>query len=369
MRILFAGGGTGGHIYPALAVADYIKSQYPECELLYVGTEKGLEMDIVGKRGDIPFHTIRVEGLPRKISPALVKAGMKAFNGCLDARKVIRDFRPDVVVGTGGYVCGPIVLAAKLAGVPALIHEQNALPGITNKLLSKWVDCVMVNFAESKSYFAHPERVKVTGLPVRGEVLTAKKAEGLAYFGFSEDKVTLLVSGGSRGAKSINLAMARSYPKLLEQKNLQIIHLTGNVSYDDTLAEIKKQGVDLAEQPQIVVKPYLNEMQYALAAADFCVGRAGATYLAELTACGKASILIPYPFAAENHQQYNAQALVDQGAAKMILDKELNSENLSVEIINLLENTIERKKMAEQAAQAGKKDALAEIAALITKYC
>ena len=369
MRILFAGGGTGGHIYPALAVADYIKNQYPECELLYVGTEKGLEMDIVGKRGDIPFQTIRVEGLPRKISPALIKAGIKALNGCLDARKVISDFRPDVVIGTGGYVCGPIVLAAKLAGVPALIHEQNALPGITNKLLSKWVDCVMVNFAASKSYFAHPERVRVTGLPVRSEVLTAQKEDGLAYFGFSKENVTLLVSGGSRGAKSINLAMAQSYPELIKHKNLQIIHLTGAVSYEDTLNEIKKQGIDLASEPQIIIKPYLNEMQYALAAADFCVGRAGATYLAELTACGKASILIPYPFAAENHQQYNAQALVDQGAAKMILDKELNSTNLSAEIINLLENETKRKTMAAMAAQAGKKDALAEIAALVTKYC
>lgn len=368
MRILFTGGGTGGHIYPALAIADYIKKKYPQCHLLYVGTEKGLETDIVGKR-NIPFQTIRVEGLPRKVSPALLKAGMKAFNGCLDARKIVHEFKPDVVIGTGGYVCGPMVLAAKLAGVPALIHEQNALPGITNKLLSRWVDCIMVNFAESEKYFIHPERVRITGLPVRSEVLNADQQAGLDYFGFSGDKVTLLVSGGSRGAKSINLAMAKAYPQLIQQSNLQIIHLTGKLSHQDTIAAVKRQGIDLQKYPQIIIKPYLDEMEYALAAADFCVGRAGATYLAELTACGLASILIPYPYAAENHQQYNAQALVDHGAAMMILDQQLSEETLTGAIIQLLHDEPMRKKMAEQAKLSGKPDALDKIVALVEQYC
>lgn len=368
MRILLTGGGTGGHIYPALAIADRMQTLHPDCQILYVGTEKGLENTIVRKKG-IPFRTIQVEGLPRKISPALLKAGMKALGGCFDAKKVIKEFRPDVVIGTGGYVCGPMVLAARVSGVPSLIHEQNALPGVTNKLLSHWVDCVMVNFAQSQQYFAHPERVVVTGLPVRQEVMDAEKASGLAYFGLSSEKSTLLVSGGSRGAKSINLAMSAAYKKLLQYPELQIIHLTGIVSYEDTILSARKRGLDLEHSPQVIIRPYLDDMHYGLSAADFCVGRSGATYLAEITARGLASILIPYPYAAENHQQYNAQALVDQGAAQMILDQELNGDNLSAAILELYHNKQLRQSMAQKAHEAGEPKALDKIIALIEQYC
>ena len=228
MRVILTGGGTGGHIYPALAVAERLQQLYPNCEILYVGTNRGLEKDIVPKRG-IPFRTIQAQGLPRKLSPALLKAVKESAGGCLQARKIVKEFQPDVVIGTGGYVCGPVVLAAKLQGVATMIHEQNAFPGITNKMLAHVVDQIMVNFEESKNYFVHKERVKVTGLPVRQEVLTAEKEAGLRYFSFSADKVTLLVSGGSRGARSLNRAMADAYPKLIQQPNLQIIHLTGAV--------------------------------------------------------------------------------------------------------------------------------------------
>ncbi len=201
MRIILTGGGTGGHIYPALAVAERLQQLHPDCDLLYVGTDRGLEKDIVPKRG-IPFRTISAEGLPRKVSPALVKAVKKSADGCFQARKIVKEFRPDVVIGTGGYVCGPVVLAAKLQGIPTMIHEQNAFPGITNKALARFVNRIMVNFEESKQYFVHKDRIAVTGLPVRQEVLGTSKEAGLQYFGFSPEKTTLLVSGGSRGARS-----------------------------------------------------------------------------------------------------------------------------------------------------------------------
>ncbi len=368
MRIILTGGGTGGHIYPALAVAERLQQLYPDCELLYVGTDRGLEKEIVPKRG-IPFRTINAEGLPRKLNPALVKAVKKSADGCVQARKIVKEFRPDVVIGTGGYVCGPVVLAAKLQGVPTMIHEQNAFPGITNKALARFVNRIMVNFEESKQYFVHKDRIAVTGLPVRQEVLATQKEAGIRYFGFSTEKTTLLVSGGSRGARSLNRAMVDAYPELVKHSDLQIIHLTGRTDYDDTLAALLRKGIDIAEYPQIVIKAYLDDMQYGLAAADFCVGRAGATFLAELTACGLPGILVPYPYAAENHQEYNARALVDQQAAYMILDKELTGTLLCEKILELHQNAAKRAKMAEQSYAMGKRNALDQIVALVEQQC
>lgn len=368
MRIILAGGGTGGHIYPALAVAERLQQLHSDCEILYVGTDRGLEKDIVPKR-NLPFRTIHAEGLPRKLSPALLKAVKQSANGCLEARKIVKEFRPDVVIGTGGYVCGPVVLAAKLQSVPTMIHEQNAFPGITNKTLARFVDCIMVNFEESKEYFVHKDRITVTGLPVRQEVLMADKSAGQRYFGFSPDKTTLLVTGGSRGARSLNRAMVEAYAELIKHPDLQIIHLTGKTDYEDTMQALREKGIHIAEHPQIMIKAYLDEMQYGLAAADFCVGRAGATFLAEITACGLPGILIPYPYAAENHQEYNAKALVDQQAAHMILDKDLNGSLLCESIMVLYKDSEKRKQMAEHALAMSKRDALEQIVQLVEQQC
>ncbi len=368
MRIILTGGGTGGHIYPALAVAERLQHLHPDCEILYVGTERGLENEIVPKR-NLPFRTIHAEGLPRKLSPALLKAVKKAADGCMEAGKIVKEFQPDLVIGTGGYVCGPVVLAAKLQGVPTMIHEQNAFPGITNKLLARFVDRIMVNFEESREYFVHKDRIVVTGLPVRQEVLAAEKMEGLQYFDFSADKTTLLVTGGSRGARSLNRAMVDAYSELIKHPDLQIIHLTGRLDYNDTMKSIAEKGIDIASYPQIVIKPYLDEMQHGLAAADFCVGRAGATFLAEVTACGLPCILIPYPYAAENHQEYNAKALVDQDAAYMVLDKDLTGNLLCEHILALYKDSEKRKHMTAQSQAIGKRDALDQIVQLIEQQC
>ena len=368
MRIILTGGGTGGHIYPALAVAERLQYLHPDCEILYVGTDRGLEKEIVPKR-NLPFRTISAEGLPRKLSPALLKAVKKAADGCLEAGKIVKEFQPDLVIGTGGYVCGPMVLAARLHGVPTMIHEQNAFPGVTNKILARFADCIMVNFEESAQYFVHKERIAVTGLPVRQEVLDADKKAGLQYFGFSADKTTLLVTGGSRGARSLNRAMVDAYPELVHHSDLQIIHLTGRLDYDDTIAAIAEKGIDLAKYPQIVIKPYLDEMQHGLAAADFCAGRAGATFLAEITACGLPCILIPYPYAAENHQEYNAKALVNQQAAYMVLDKDLTGAVLCEHILTLHQDKETRMHMADKSRAMGKRDALDQIVQLIEQQC
>lgn len=367
MRVLLAGGGTGGHIYPALAVAEGLQKAYSDLEILYVGTKKGLENTIVPKSG-LPFATITVEGLPRKLSPAFLRAGFKAMEGGFEALRIVRQFKPDLVIGTGGYVCGPVVMAAKICHIPTVIHEQNAFPGLTNKLLSRIADLVLVNFEDAKQYFADEEKVVKTGLPIRPEVLETTKDEGLSFLGLSDQKQTLLVSGGSRGAKSINKAMAAAYPKLLQYDNLQIIHLTGTLDYQETLQDMRAGGIVAEEWPQIVIKPYLHKMEYALAAADFCVGRAGATYLAEITTCGLPAVLIPYPFASENHQMYNAKSLADLGAAVMIKDKDLSGETLYQALRPLIEDTNYRMTMAKQSSLAGNKDALNKIIALLKPY-
>jgi len=361
MRILFAGGGTGGHVYPALAVAKYILKNYPQAQVLYVGTKQGMEAKIVSET-NIPFKTIEVEGWQRGFSWQFARAGLKAVQGSIQALKIIKNFNPQVVIGTGGYVCGPVVLAAKLLKIPAIIHEQNALPGLTNRILARIVDKIMITFPDSAKYFkVSKDKIVLTGLPVREEIIRLSKKQGLEFFGLSEDKFTLLVSGGSRGAKSINYAMLKVYEELKDCPKLQIIHLTGEQGYSEILKRLANKGINIEKSGNIILKPYLYEMEYALAAADLCVARAGATFLAEITTRGLPAILIPYPYAAENHQEYNARSLVARNAAVMILDKELTGGTLIKTITELLYDRERLKEMSNQAKKAGNAYSLEKI--------
>lgn len=364
MRVLLAGGGTGGHIYPALAIANKIKDEYPTTDILYVGTNTGLEAKIVPKEG-WNFAAINVEGWQRKISLQAVRAGFKAFKGVLDAIKIIKNYNPQVVIGTGGYVCGPVVLAARLLNIPTIIHEQNALPGITNRLIGNFVDTIMITFPESKKYFKNQSKIILTGLPIREKLLKISKEEGRKYFNLDKNKKTLLVTGGSRGAKKINEAMLEAY-KLLLDLPIQIIHITGEKNYKEVYALLKQKGLDKKYKNNLILKPYLFEMEYALACADLCISRAGATFLAEITAKGIPGILIPYPYAAENHQQFNAQSLVNKGAAEMILDKNLTGTILSQKIIKIISDDLLLKKMAQKAKSIGKPNSLENIVKIIT---
>ena len=246
MKIILSGGGTGGHIYPALTIADEIKKLHPEAEIIFVGTQQGLEKDIIPRYG-YPLKFIEVAGFRRSLSLDTLRSFGKLFTGLKDAYNILKKEKPDLVIGTGGFVCGPITFMAALHNVPACIQEQNAMPGVTNKILARFADCIMVNFEESAQYFVYKERIAVTGLPVRQEVLDADKKAGLQYFGFSADKTTLLVTGGSRGARSLNRAMVDAYPELVHHSDLQIIHLTGRLDYDDTIAAIAEKGIDVVD--------------------------------------------------------------------------------------------------------------------------
>ena len=360
MKLIVSGGGTGGHIYPALTLIDAIKSKRPDAEFLYVGTQKGLEADIVPKAG-INFTALNLEGgLERRFTLENFSRAANAIWSIKHASDIVKNFKPNVVVGTGGYVCGPILLAASLMKVPTLIQEQNAVAGVTNKILSKFVSKIAVGTRDALKNFP-AEKTVYTGNPIRSAVLDAKKSDGLKEFGFTDDKPIVLISGGSRGARSINNAMIDVLKSAAQKNSAQFLHVTGKGEFDAVTEKLS----DIIDAPNIKVVPYLYNMPRAMAMADLAIFRAGATGLAELTARGVPSILIPYPFAAENHQEFNARALVEAGAAKMILNKDLTAEILSATIDELLSSPDTLKKMSEASLSLGKPQAANEIAELI----
>ena len=363
MNIIVSGGGTGGHIYPALTIMRTIEEKYPDTKFLYVGTNKGLEADIIPKE-NIPFATVDIQGFKRSLSPAnFVRAGLAAI-GVAKAMNVVRKFKPDVVIGTGGYVCGPVLMAASMLGIPTLIQEQNVVPGITNKILAKFVTKIAAGTPEAAKHFPQG-KVTCTGNPIRKEVMTAAKEDGARAFGFNPAKKTVLISGGSRGARSINNAMIDVLVEAAKQTEVQYLHVTGKLDYEDIIGRLAEKGVNLAETPNIKVEPYLYNMPAAMAMADLVVYRAGATGLAELTARGIPAILIPYPYAAENHQEHNARALEAAGAAKVILNRELKSENLQSTLQELLADKEKLAAMAAASKALGKPQAAEDIANMV----
>ncbi|WP_066634773.1 undecaprenyldiphospho-muramoylpentapeptide beta-N-acetylglucosaminyltransferase [Desulfolucanica intricata] len=364
MRAIITGGGTGGHIYPALAIARGIKERYPGAEILYIGTARGLESDLVPKAG-FPFATIPATGLKRKLSVQNLTVAWQAIKGLLEARRLIRRFTPDVVIGTGGYVCGPVVLAAALQRIPTMIHEQNAFPGITNRILSRFTRKVAVTFEDSVKHFSGRAEVELTGLPIRPEILTADRKKARAELGLAPDNFLILSFGGSQGARSINRAIVGVMEVYYNNPKVHILHVTGPNGYKDFVESAK--SIPLDDNGNITITRYLYNMPDALAAADLVICRAGAATLAELTARGVPSILIPYPYASENHQEYNARALVEQGAAYMILDHDLNGSYLSEKVKALLTNPQKLESMAKASKNLGRPHALRDILKSIEK--
>ncbi|MBO4780574.1 MAG: undecaprenyldiphospho-muramoylpentapeptide beta-N-acetylglucosaminyltransferase [Selenomonadaceae bacterium] len=366
MKIIVSGGGTGGHIYPALTLIDAIKNKRADSEFLYVGTEKGLEADIVPKAG-INFTALKLEGgFERHFTLDNISRAANAIMSIKRASDIIKEFKPNAVVGTGGYVCGPILLAASLMKVPTLIQEQNAVAGVTNKILSKFVDKIAVGTRDALKNFP-PAKTTYTGNPIRAAVLAAKKSDGLKQYNFTADKPIVLISGGSRGARSINDAMIGVLKSAAEKKSAQFLHVTGKGEFDSVTQKLRDEGLNVDNFDNVKVVPYLYDMPTAMAMADLAIFRAGATGLAELTARGVPAILIPYPYAAENHQEFNARALVDAGAARMILNRDLTAEILSATLDELLSSPDELNRMAQASLSLGKPNAANEIADLILK--
>lgn len=368
-RILFAAGGTGGHINPALAVAGYIRENYPDAQILFAGTPNKMEAKLVPAAG-FDFTTIEVSGFQRDLSLQGIKDNVstliKLMKSLPRAKAIIKDFKPDLVIGFGGYVSGPVVRAAANMGVKTAVHEQNAFPGVTNKMLAKKVDRVMVTTPAAEKYFEAKNPVTVTGLPVRGEMLRADRDVSRAELGISDDMPLILSMGGSLGAKAINEAVRELILQRYESKKCAFLHATG--SNGVAMLEDLNSKIDMANNPHVMVREYISDMDRCMSAADLVICRAGASSLSELQVMGKASILVPYPYASENHQYFNAKDLADNDAAIIIEEKDLTSEKL-INLVDLLVSNMDKvraygenaKKMAVTDATKRIADCLCEI--------
>ncbi|HEX8142749.1 MAG TPA: undecaprenyldiphospho-muramoylpentapeptide beta-N-acetylglucosaminyltransferase [Pyrinomonadaceae bacterium] len=345
MRVLVAAGGTGGHIYPGVAVAKEVMRRDERSEVRFVGTARGLETRLVPQAG-FELSLIESAGLKNVSVAARVRGLWLLPKSFIAARRLIREFRPDVVVGAGGYVSGPVLLTAALMGVPTLVMESNALPGWTNRVLARFVDRATVSFEAALPYFRG--KGVVTGNPVRREFfdIPAKRRDATRF--------SVLVFGGSQGARAINEAMVAALPLMREQRDaLFMTHQTGEADFDKVRKGYEAAG--WAERSD--VRRYIDDMVAMFAASDLIICRAGATTSAELVAAGKAAIMIPFPFAADDHQRKNAEALQAEGAARMILQQELTGERLAAEIIRLVAAPDELTRMEEASRRLARGDA------------
>lgn len=354
MKVLIACGGTGGHINPGLAIADIIKSKYPDAEFLFAGTPKGMEAKLVPKAG-YRLETIKVAGFQRKISLENVGRNIKAVTYLVTsgkrAKEIITDFKPDIAIGTGGYAAGPVIRKAAKMGIPSAIHEQNAYPGVTNKLLAKEVDYVMLTVIEALDFMDKDKfEYSVTGLPVRSNINKMTKSEARKKLGFNND-FTVLSFGGSLGAGCINDTMTEAI-KWHTKNNLRInhIHGYGGMGKDTFPQAMKEAGIPMKSN-RLRITEYINDMNVCLAAADLVICRSGASTLAELEAAGKASILIPSPIVAGNHQYHNAMVLGKAGAAVVIEQKDVTNEKIISEIEKLYNDPDKVQVMSDSASK------------------
>ena len=354
MKVLLAGGGTGGHVYPAIAIANKIKEHNPDCEILFVGTKNGIESEIVPKAG-FELKTVTVQGFKRKIDLDNIKRVFKLCKGLEQSRRIVKKYKPDIVIGTGGYVSGPVLFNAAMNKRVTIVHEQNSFPGVTNKILSKVATKVLTSFEDSHKRFpeAIQDKLVLTGNPVRKEILNSRKFIARKNLGISEDKKMVLCYGGSGGSEEINDAMRLVIENMVKE-DVAFIFATGKVYYDEFIETIK----DIELKPYQRVMPYLDNMADGLAASDIVIGSAGAISLAEITALGKPSIIIPKAYTAENHQEYNAKSIESQGAGIAILEKDLTPQSLNEAVFKLLGDKELLIDMANNAKKIGKPEAI-----------
>lgn len=355
MKVLITGGGTGGHVYPALSIADELKKKYNKVEIVFVGTNRGLEADVVPKAG-YDFKAIEVRGFRRKLSLDTLKTFGVMFKGYHQAGKIIKQFKPDIIVGTGGYVSGPVMMQGVFRGIKTIIHEQNAIPGVTVKILSSFVNKVLLSYEESEKYFKKKDHLLVTGNPVRNAFANLEKDAMRKKLEI--DKPCLFSVGGSGGAKCINDAALG----LIERYNgsdIQLVHVTGKTYYEDFIKELESKQITL--ENNIRVLKYVYNMPEYMVAADMMLSRSGALSLSEISLVGIPSVLIPSPNVAHNHQEHNAKVYEKHGAAIMVKEDSLKEDTLFKIVEEHLLNKDHLKIMADNAKKLATPDATKEI--------
>jgi len=339
MNIIFTCGGTGGHINPAIAVANEMRERHPDCNILFIGAKGHMEENLVPKAG-YDLKCLEISGMSRGKNLTAIKKNAKNITDTVKAvsqsKKIIKEFQPDVILGTGGYACFPALMAGSMMGIPTCIHESNAIPGLTTKLVANRVDKVLIAFAESAKHYKHPERVEAVGMPVRREFIYLTRQEARAELGIGEEP--LVVSAfGSLGAKVMNETIADVMK--LEKENeypFRHIHATGSFGWEWMPERVAAGGVELAEAKSIDMREYIYNMPTVMAAADVIISRAGAGSCNEIAASGTPAILIPSPNVAANHQEKNARVLADRGGAVLVLEKDCNAQMLYCQITELL---------------------------------
>ena len=361
MRIMIAGGGTGGHLFPGLAVAEELKRRRSDAEVVFVGTEHGIESRVVPREG-FPIKFLRAEGFVGVSLVRKIKALLKAILSIIDSYRIMRSVSPDIVIGVGGYASGAVVLVAFFMSVPTMILEQNSMPGFTNKILGKFVRTVCVTYQESMSFFPKAKTF-LTGNPIRMQVLRGDPEAAYRLFSLEKGFFTIFIFGGSLGARSINFGIINALNYLLDlREKIQFLHQTGTQDYESIRESYRKVGF------KGTISPFIYQMGEAYAVADIVVSRAGATTLAELTALGKPVILIPYPHAAASHQEINAQKLVGMGAAKMIRDYNLTGEVLAQHIRELYMDEHGRRDMQLNSRSVGRPEACERVVDLVMSF-
>ena len=353
-KFIIAGGGTGGHIFPAIAIADGLKQHQPNCEILFVGANGRMEMEKVPQAG-YSIVGLDVVGLQRSLTPKNILFPFKVLKSLSQARKVIKDFKPDACIGVGGYASGPILFIAALSGIKIFIQEQNSYPGITNKILSKFAKKIFVAY-DNLSNFFKPEKILITGNPVRKDIVATLplKKDALDFFNLDPNKKAILIIGGSLGARTINESIEKNID-LLNNAGVQLLWQTGKFYYDAILERTK--NVDVSN---VKIHQFIKEMNMAYSAADIIISRAGALSISELCIVGKPTILIPSPNVSEDHQTKNAMALVNKNAAILIKDSEAK-EKLGETILNLLNDVNKQTELSANIKTLAKTNAANEI--------
>jgi len=360
--VVITGGGTGGHVYPALAVAQKLKIDEDVEKIYYIGCNKNMEATIIPKEG-FEFFSISISGMPRNSLLSLFGWGKQLLTAIIQAILFLKKIKPDVIFGTGGYVSGPVLIAAVLLKIPFVIHDSDAHPGIVSKFIAPYAKAVSVSFSDAKK-FLKSQNIIVNGNPIRSSLIDINKNEACGLLNLNPSKKTILVMGGSQGARSINDAVMHLAKKLVVDNNFQIIHQTGIKNYDKYIEDLTKIWPEYLNYSEYVIRPYFDNMAVPYAVADLAIARSGSLSISELNLTGLPSILIPYPYAAADHQRFNARAVEKAGAALFLEDSECNDIKLLNMILKVFEEN-NLQKMKEVNLQLSKPDATSNLADII----
>lgn len=369
MKVIFTCGGTAGHVNPALALAGLIRQRRPDSEILFVGARRGIERQLIEEAG-WPFRSVEISSFHRSLKPKEIRHNLVSLRNLIrspgEARALLTEFPADLVVGTGGYASYPVIREAARQGIPTAIHESNAIPGLTTRLLEPHADLIMVGFEECRKNYRHPEKVLVTGTPVRGDFFTYTKKEAKQKLGMDDGRPVIVSFWGSLGASEMNRQTARFLAlEAAEGRPFHHIHAAGVVGSRQMTAHLADAGVDLSKTPELEVREYIHDMGTLMRAADLVICRAGASTISELTALGVPAIIVPSPNVTHNHQEHNARVLADAGGAVMILEKDSSGQLLYDTARSILKDDTRRAEMSAAMASLGVIDATEKIYAAV----